>query len=297
MNNNLINETFNKHLNFLRNKLKLTEGEMDSSPSMTSKKKFDSEKYNKIGEYAKELLAKKSFYYEIPEGRLQLIHKIKSHFNNFYHNLGVQYMKDKELMGILDYIFSDDEQWVTAKDTRETDFPDFLRHSSRISTMARAMPPNPEKFAEFPSGLRKYMEPVHENFDEDADDKVDKFIKNAVMADSQMALMKNRDNLILIVKTFMEAIGNKPYSDRAVEMYIDRVAGNSSGYVSRLENPDIVVPGLGGKKDAQIDSDMAHLDDYDAEVEARKRLGYKGREEDDFKDVQKYVYGVKKEGI
>jgi len=26
-------------------------------------------------------------------------------------------------------------------------------------------------------------------------------------------------------------------------------------------------------------------------------LGYKGREEDDFKDVQKYVYGVKKEGI
>ncbi len=71
----------------------------------------------------------------------------------------------------------------------------------------------------------------------------------------------------------------------------------SSGYVSRLENPDIVSPGLGGKKDTQIDSDMAHLDDYDAEVEARKRLGYKGREEDDFKDVQKYVYGVKKEGI
>lgn len=171
MNNNLINETFNKHLNLLRNKLKLTEGEMDSSLSMTSKKKFDSEKYNKIGEYAKELLAKKSFYYEIPEGRLQLIHKIKSHFKDFYHNWGVQHMKDKELMGILDYIFSDDEQWVTAKDTRETDFP---ARSSRISTMARAMPPNPEKFAEFPSGLRKYMEPVHENFDEDADDKVDK---------------------------------------------------------------------------------------------------------------------------
>ena len=203
-------------------------------------------------------------------------------------------MKDKELMGILDYIFSDDEQWVTAKDTRETDF---IAH--RISTRARAMPPNPEKFAEFPSVLRKYMEPMHvnENFDEEGDSKVDKFIKNAVLADSQMALMKNRDNLILIVKTFMEAIGNKPHSDRAVEMYIDRVAGSSSGYVSRLENPDIVVPGLGGKKDAQIDSDMAHLDDYDAEVEARKRLGYKGREEDDFKDVQKYVYGVKKEGI
>jgi len=138
---------------------------------------------------------------------------------------------------------------------------------------------------------------LNENFEEEGDSKVDKFIKNAVMADSQMALMKNRDNLILIVKTFMEATGNKPHSDRAVEMYIDRVAGSSSGYVSRLENPDIVSPGLGGKKDTQIDSDMAHLDDYDAEVEARKRLGYKGREEDDFKDVQKYVYGVKKEGI
>ena len=138
---------------------------------------------------------------------------------------------------------------------------------------------------------------LNENFEEEGDNKVDKFIKNVVLADSQMALMKNRDNLILIVKTFMEVTGNKPHSDRAVEMYIDRVAGNSSGYVSRLENPDIVVPGLGGKKDTQIDSDMAHLDDYDAEVEARKRLGYKGREEDDFKDVQKYVYGVKKEGI
>jgi len=149
--------------------------------------------------------------------------------------------------------------------------------------------------------FKKHLKLLHgrlnENFEEEGDNKVDKFIKNAVMADSQMALMKNRDNLILIVKTFMEATGNKPYSDRAVEMYIDRVAGSSSGYVSRLENPDIVVPGLGGKKDTQIDPDMAHLDDYDAEVEARKRLGYKGREEDDFKDVQKYVYGVKKEGI
>jgi hypothetical protein len=88
---------------------------------------------------------KKSFYYEIPEGRLQLIHKIKSHFNNFYHNLGVQYMKDKELMGILDYIFSDDEQWVTAKIPEKL----ILLHI-RISTRARAMPPNPEKFAEIP---------------------------------------------------------------------------------------------------------------------------------------------------
>jgi len=85
---------------------------------------------------------------------------------------------------------------------------------------------------------------LNENFEEEGDSKVDKFIKNAVMADSQMALMKNRDNLILIVKTFMEATGNKPHSDRAVEMYIDRVAGSSSGYVSRLENPDIVVPGI-----------------------------------------------------
>ena len=75
--------------------MKLTEGEMDSPPLTSSKKKFDSEKYNKIGEYAKELLAKKSFYYEIPEGRLQLIHKIKSHFKNFYHNWDVQHMKDK----------------------------------------------------------------------------------------------------------------------------------------------------------------------------------------------------------
>jgi hypothetical protein len=112
-----------------------------------------------------------------------------------------------------------------------------------------------------------------------------------------MALMKNRDNLILIVKTFMEATGNKPYSDRSVEMYIDRVAGSSSGYVSRLENPDIVVPGLGGKKDAQIDSDMAHLDDYDAEVEARKRLGYKGREEDDFKDAEVCVWSEERRYI
>ena len=47
MNNNLINETFNKHLNLLRNKLKLTEGEMDSPPLTSSKKKFDSENYNK----------------------------------------------------------------------------------------------------------------------------------------------------------------------------------------------------------------------------------------------------------
>jgi hypothetical protein len=177
-------------------------------------------------------------------------------------------MKDKDLMGILDYIFSDDEQWVTAKDTRETDFP---AHSSRISTRARAMPPNPEKFAEFPSVLRKYMEPMHvnENFEEEGDNKVDKFIKNAVMADSQMALMKNRDNLILIVKTFMEATGNKPYSDRAVEMYIDRVAGSSSGYVSRLENPDIVTPGIGGK------TNTSHMDVEDDDDDAAgKRLGY-----------------------
>lgn len=268
MNNNLINETFNKHLNLLRNKLKLTESEMDSPPLASSKKKFDSEKYNKIGEYAKELLDKKSFYYEIPEGRLQLIHKIKSHFKDFYHNWGVQHMKDKDLMGILDYIFSDDEQWVTAKDTRETDF---LGYSNRISTMAKAMPPNPEKFAEFPSGLRKYMEPMHvnENFDEDAYDKVDKFIKNAVMADSQMELMKNRDSLILIVKTFMEAIGRKPYSDRTVEIHIDAVMSGSSRYVSRLDNPDIVTPGIGGK------TNTSHMDVEDEdEDDSRKRLGY-----------------------
>jgi hypothetical protein len=271
MNNNLINETFNKHLNLLRNKLKLTEGEMDSPPLASSKKKFDSEKYNKIGEYAKELLDKKSFYYEIPEGRLQLIHKIKSHFKDFYHNWGVQHMKDKDLMGILDYIFSDDEQWVTAKDTRETDFPDFLRHSSRISTRARAMPPNPEKFAEFPSVLRKYMEPMHvnENFEEEGDSKVDKFIKNAVMADSQMELMKNRDSLILIVKTFMEAIGRKPYSDRTVEIHIDAVMSGSSRYVSRRDNPDIVTPGIGGK------TNTSHMDVEDDDDDAAgKRLGY-----------------------
>ena len=68
--------------------------------------------------------------------------------------------------------------------------------------------------------FKKHLKLLHgrlnENFDEDAYDKVDKFIKNAVMADSQMELMKNRDSLILIVKTFMEAIGRKPYSDRTV---------------------------------------------------------------------------------
>ena len=135
--------------------------------------------------------------------------------------------------------------------------------------MARAMPPNPEKFAEFPSSLRKYMDPVHENFDEDAYDKVDKFIKNAVMADSQMELMKNRDSLILIVKTFMEAIGRKPYSDTTVENHIDAVMSGSSRYVSRRDNPDIVTPGIGGK------TNTSHMDVEDDDDDAAgKRLGY-----------------------
>ena len=107
---------------------------------------------------------------------------------------------------------------------------------------------------------------LNENFDED---KVDKFIKNAVMADSQMELMNNRDSLILIVKTFMEAIGRKPYSDRTVEMHIDAVMAGSSRYVSRFDNPDIVTPGIGGK------TNTSHMDVEDEDDDdSRKRLGY-----------------------
>jgi hypothetical protein len=111
---------------------------------------------------------------------------------------------------------------------------------------------------------------LNENFDEDAYDKVDKFIKNAVMADSQMELMKNRDSLILIVKTFMEAIGRKPYSDTTVENHIDAVMSGSSRYVSRRDNPDIVTPGIGGK------TNTSHMDveDDDDDDAAGKRLGY-----------------------
>ena len=108
---------------------------------------------------------------------------------------------------------------------------------------------------------------LNENFD--AYDKVDKFIKNAVMADSQMELMKNRDSLILIVKTFMEAIGRKPYSDRTVEIHIDAVMSGSSRYVSRRDNPDIVTPGIGGK------TNTSHMDvEDDDDDDSRKRLGY-----------------------
>lgn len=158
MNNNLLNETFNKHLNLLRSRLKLDESEMESSPSTVSKNQY-SDKYTKIREYAMKLLADKSFYYERPEGRLQLIHKIKSYFRNFYHSLGVQYLKDKELLDILDYVLSDDEEWVTAKDTRlGSDYAnrDYTRN---YSSKTRAMPPNPEKFSEFPDGGRQNLEP------------------------------------------------------------------------------------------------------------------------------------------
>jgi hypothetical protein len=122
--------------------------------------------------------------------------------------------------------------------------------------------------------FKKHLKLLHgrlnENFDEDAYDKVDKFIKNAVMADSQMELMKNRDSLILIVKTFMEAIGRKPYSDRTVEIHIDAVMSGSSRYVSRLDNPDIVTPGIGGK------TNTSHVDVEDEDDDAAgKRLGYK----------------------
>ena len=162
MNNNLLNETFNKHLNLLRSRLKLDEGEMESSPSTVSKNKY-SDKYTKIREYAMKLLADKSFYYERPEGRLQLIHKIKSYFRSFYHSLGVQDLKDKELLDILDYVLSDDEEWVTAKDTRHgSDYANFIRNRmgwSNYSSRTRAMPPNPEKFSEFPVGGRQKLEP------------------------------------------------------------------------------------------------------------------------------------------
>ena len=162
MNNNLLNETFNKHLNLLRSRLKLDEGEMESSPSTVSKNQY-SEKYTKIREYAMKLLADKSFYYERPEGRLQLIHKIKSHFRSFYHSSGVQDLKDKELLDILDYVLSDDEQWVTAKDTRQSDYDNDGRnmrdYTRNYSSRTRAMPPNPEKFSEFPGRGRQNLEP------------------------------------------------------------------------------------------------------------------------------------------
>ena len=162
MNNNLLNETFNKHLNLLRSRLKLDEGEMESSPSTVSKNQY-SEKYTKIREYAMKLLADKSFYYERPEGRLQLIHKIKSHFRSFYHSSGVQDLKDKELLDILDYVLSDDEEWVTAKDTRlGSDYANDKRMRDYVrnySSRTRAMPPNPEKFSEFPGSGRQNLEP------------------------------------------------------------------------------------------------------------------------------------------
>ena len=119
--------------------------------------------------------------------------------------------------------------------------------------------------------FKKHLKLLHGRLNENFDDydKVDKFIKNAVMADSQMELMKNRDSLILIVKTFMEAIGRQPYSDRTVEMHIDSVMSGSSRYVSRLDNPDIVTPGIGGK------TNTSHMDVEDEDDdESRKRLGY-----------------------
>ncbi len=147
MNNNLLNETFNKHLNLLRNRLKLNESENE----------FISERYRKISEYARELLAKKPFYYQNPDGRYQLIDKIKSYFKNFHHNLDVHHFSNKELMTILNDVLSDDEQWVTAKDTRETDYVSSYP-TSKISSMKSKMPAGPEKFAEFPVNYDRALE-------------------------------------------------------------------------------------------------------------------------------------------
>ena len=159
MNNNLLNETFSKHLNLLRSRLKLDEGDIDSPPMYSQLKKQNIEKMvEPVGKYARELLAKKSFYYELPEGRLQLVQNIKKHFGNFYHNLGVQDLTDRELLDVLNDILSDDEKWVTSKDSRLTGM------TGGYTSRTRAMPPNPETFGEFPRGSRQSLEyPVEES--------------------------------------------------------------------------------------------------------------------------------------